>query len=384
MRLPRACSSASLLLAVLIAPAIPAQIAPRLQAGGGAGDWNDGWRPRAVVDGELVSPQVGWLRASLRGSFARGATPSSAPRVYLGTGATIAALVGEYGLFIGSDAVRRAAFRDAMEMPRVTAGGWRRFGDVVISLTTARRSARFATTSYFSRRVMVPITRVDSVSGGVDTVRVPGSVLDSARGNAVRRWSDLQLAVGWQRRRWSAELGLGGRRAGREVPGGAWVSAELALALTGPLALAVGASGTTGGRRFALDAEHRHVTVGFRIAPWSVRAHGVVPSAEAPGASFAALRLNDGRYRLSLRVPRARVVELSGDFTDWKAVTLVRLGDDLWTLTLPLAAGTHRLNIRVDGGQWLPPPGLVTMSDDFAGAVGLLVIESAAAERGGE
>jgi hypothetical protein len=31
--------------------------------------------------------------------------------------------------------------------------------------------------------------------------------------------------------------------------------------------------------------------------------------------------------------------------------------------------------VRVDGGSWVAPPGLTTMSDDFAGEVGLLVIE---------
>jgi hypothetical protein len=35
------------------------------------------------------------------------------------------------------------------------------------------------------------------------------------------------------------------------------------------------------------------------------------------------------------------------------------------------------LNVRVDGGSWIVPPGLTTMSDDFAGEVGVLVIEDA-------
>jgi 1,4-alpha-glucan branching enzyme len=77
-----------------------------------------------------------------------------------------------------------------------------------------------------------------------------------------------------------------------------------------------------------------------------------------------------------IEAPRARRIEISGDFTSWKPMALARAPDGRWTLTLPLGAGTHRLNARVDGGSWIVPPGLTTMSDDFAGEVGLLVIEA--------
>ena len=86
--------------------------------------------------------------------------------------------------------------------------------------------------------------------------------------------------------------------------------------------------------------------------------------------------VGEGSYRLALGAPRASRVEISGDFTQWKPVVLDRGGDGRWTLTLPLAAGTHRLNARIDGGSWIVPPGLTRMNDDFAGEVGLIVIEA--------
>jgi 1,4-alpha-glucan branching enzyme len=95
---------------------------------------------------------------------------------------------------------------------------------------------------------------------------------------------------------------------------------------------------------------------------------------DAVGA-FAVHAVGDGSYRLALRAPGAHRVEISGDFTGWRAVPLERGNDGQWTLTLPLAFGTHRMNARIDGGQWIVPPGLTTMSDDFSGEVGLLVIE---------
>jgi hypothetical protein len=42
---------------------------------------------------------------------------------------------------------------------------------------------------------------------------------------------------------------------------------------------------------------------------------------------------------------------------------------------LPLKPGKYQMNLRIDGGNWLVPPGLLSMSDEFGGTVGLLVIE---------
>ncbi len=42
---------------------------------------------------------------------------------------------------------------------------------------------------------------------------------------------------------------------------------------------------------------------------------------------------------------------------------------------LPLRAGSHRLLVRVDGGEWMPPPGLPAAPDEFGGRVGVLLVE---------
>ena len=46
-----------------------------------------------------------------------------------------------------------------------------------------------------------------------------------------------------------------------------------------------------------------------------------------------------------------------------------------WSVALPIERGKYQMNIRINGGQWTVPPGLLTMADEFGGAVGLLVIE---------
>jgi hypothetical protein len=33
------------------------------------------------------------------------------------------------------------------------------------------------------------------------------------------------------------------------------------------------------------------------------------------------------------------------------------------------------MNIRLDGGAWIVPPGLLTSTDEFGGLVGLVTIE---------
>ena len=40
-----------------------------------------------------------------------------------------------------------------------------------------------------------------------------------------------------------------------------------------------------------------------------------------------------------------------------------------------MAAGIHQINLRIDGGQWIAPPGMPTMKDGFNGEVGVLVIK---------
>jgi hypothetical protein len=67
-------------------------------------------------------------------------------------------------------------------------------------------------------------------------------------------------------------------------------------------------------------------------------------------------------------------VELNGDFTGWQPIALSSRADDSWTVTLPLAPGTYQLNVRIDGGPWVVPAGILPVSDEFGGRVGVLVI----------
>jgi hypothetical protein len=125
----------------------------------------------------------------------------------------------------------------------------------------------------------------------------------------------------------------------------------------------------------------RFVTLSLRIASRDARSVQPHPTGDATDASpIGATKLDVltviGRQRI-IRVyaPSARTVELNGDFTMWRAVSLTRGNDGWWTTECSIATGTHEMNIRINGGEWLAPPGLLTSRDEFGGTVGILTVE---------
>jgi 1,4-alpha-glucan branching enzyme len=91
--------------------------------------------------------------------------------------------------------------------------------------------------------------------------------------------------------------------------------------------------------------------------------------------SFVAERSHAGWVTLRVNAPLAQMVEVSGDFTNWTPVKLELASDGLWSTTFPINPGKYQMNLRLDGGKWLVPPGLLSMLDEFGGSVGLLIIE---------
>jgi hypothetical protein len=40
-----------------------------------------------------------------------------------------------------------------------------------------------------------------------------------------------------------------------------------------------------------------------------------------------------------------------------------------------MSAGIHHINMRIDGGTWIAPPGVPSIRDGFNGEVGVLVVK---------
>jgi hypothetical protein len=68
-------------------------------------------------------------------------------------------------------------------------------------------------------------------------------------------------------------------------------------------------------------------------------------------------------------------VEITADFTQWTPVVLAARPDGWWSLSRNLAGGTYQMNVRVDGGAWVVPVGLLSTRDEFGGLTGILTIE---------
>jgi len=234
---------------------------------------------------------------------------------------------------------------------------------------------------------------VRQTEAGVWTQRSNLTVLGSVSPVVVDdtlHYTDLQASLRYPQS--SFELGLAiGTRSGSVGPavGGtsrSWGTVSLVAWLTSRLAL-VGSGGN-----YPVDLTQgfpggRFVTLALRIGS---RANRTVESAtssprqltaaaeatvNAGIKSFEARTVRGTQRVLRVNAPSARAVEINGDFTHWSAIQLTRGSDGWWSATLPIAAGTYQMNVRIDGGAWLAPPGLMTSTDEFAGVVGILIVE---------
>jgi hypothetical protein len=207
-------------------------------------------------------------------------------------------------------------------------------------------------------------------------------------------YADTELWGGWARGRF--ELGgTAGLRTGDLGAGTrAWVSGGAALWIGPSYGLVAGAGaypaeivqGVPGGRFATLAFRVRAPGRGRSPAgasPAATLARAIsrsrapdAPTAAVPpaAAGFSVIAARRGHYRLALRAPLARRVELMGDFTNWEPVPLTRAPGGHWEVVLPLAPGARRFNVRVDGGPWTVPQGVPTVADDFGSVVGVLSI----------
>jgi hypothetical protein len=203
------------------------------------------------------------------------------------------------------------------------------------------------------------------------------------------KYTDAQASLAWKRE--VVDLGaLLGIRLGDQLTtlgtnARSWASASAVFWMTPRLGLVVSGGsypvdptqGFPGGRFVSLSL--RLTGVRRPTLPSSVQP-GQASSSPAPDvapavAGFTVKRVDDDLVTIRVDAPNGRLVEVSGDFTNWTPVQLVPAGGGWWSTTLPIKSGKYQMNLRVDGGPWIVPPGLLSMVDEFGGTVGLLVIE---------
>jgi len=188
------------------------------------------------------------------------------------------------------------------------------------------------------------------------------------------RFTDTFLSVSHAAAPWTLAASLG-VRAGSQLPSlpanrKVWGQVAATLAITEGLAM------VAGGGTYPVDFAQgfpggQFLSLGLRIRG-GVSAPLQAVAAPTPDLSDFSLRRTRTAVEFRVRAPRARLVELSADFTQWSNVRLQPVGAGWWTVSLPVAPGTHELNVRVDGGRWMVPPGTVPRRDEFGTVTGVI------------
>lgn len=202
------------------------------------------------------------------------------------------------------------------------------------------------------------------------------------------RYADSQLSLFWSRGNVDFQTLLGFRvgdqltnlgataRTWGSVSAVAWIKRHVAVVFAGGAYPIDPTQGFPGGR--FLSASIRLARGNTRQVDSSTPTAlpPITASAEAPVVEGFTWQ-RSGAHQVTLRVnaPRASSVEVNGDFTSWTPMRLTGSSDGWWSVTLPLDPGKYQMNLRIDGDKWIVPPGLLSMSDEFGGAVGLLIVE---------
>jgi hypothetical protein len=188
---------------------------------------------------------------------------------------------------------------------------------------------------------------------------------------------ELGLTGGWRSGSVGLEIG-GTSRTWGSLSALAWISSRVAIVASAGSYPVDFTQGYPGGR---------YATLALRIASRGVRRSSETTFTREVGsdrtvadarpiATDFAVQTASGRHRtIRIEARGAQTVEINSDFTRWRPTRLERSANGSWVLSLPLAAGTYQVNIRIDGGAWVAPPGLLTSTDEFGGVVGILVVE---------
>jgi hypothetical protein len=217
--------------------------------------------------------------------------------------------------------------------------------------------------------------------GGAVVTVSPAIVNDSLK------YTDSQASLYWKRERLDLGAVLGFRvgdqaittspsaRSWASVTAVAWMTPRVGLVASGGTYPIDPTQGFPGGR---------FVSLALRLATNGVRSRSPAPADDArPEAAaaavtgFSARRAGSGMVTLGAAAAGAQSVEITGDFTNWVPVRLTPGSSpaESWSVTLPINSGKYEMNIRINGGPWTAPPGLLSMLDEFGGSVGLLVVQ---------
>lgn len=324
------------------------------------------------------SPTRRGLQLSVGGFADRALLNETFAVASLGADARLSYRAGHSGAWLGREVLRDNKPTPVSPVPVVSGGGWHQWGNAIVTFSLSsfgsREGAQAATSHKETRPALSGPLAPDSGSRGAPRTLDTVTVVDSGTAGRRRAWNDAEVALHWSAGPVAFRGLIGTRFSTTSQPNETWGQVQGSVALAPDIAL-IAASGVHPSSAAYGISRARFVELGFRIAP-SVLKRPRLPTGVRPvAAAFAVEDAARGQRTLRIRVPSARSVELSGDFTNWKPIALSRTDDDRWEATLPIAPGIHRVAIRVDGDAWTPPPGVSTVPDEFQGTVGVIVVK---------
>jgi hypothetical protein len=336
-----------------------------------------------TISGSLLTPVYNHLRGEVIGNASRAFFDQSLSDDQLDAQGRLHMLFSQNsGIWVGGGVARpwRIAVVSAVD---VTGGGaWTRVGDAMLSGTytnffftkvAATRDSSGTTQSCGTHNDPVPLSGASGSSLSSSATSTGSS--DCRRQS---RFSDIEGSVNWTFG-WLELTGQAGYRFGDSYDvtpdSRRWAAGTAVVWITNRIAAVMGGGRVPANPSRGLPARN-YGNIGMMLSTSSIprTTVPVAPRTIAAVRDFEVRPLATGTQKITVRVGGVETVEVMGDFSDWTPLVLMRRGRDLWDITLPVTAGVHEINLRLDGGAWLAPPGLPTRRDSFNGDVGLLVV----------
>jgi hypothetical protein len=340
-----------------------------------------------IVSGTFTSPTVYGVRAEMIGNASRAIDDRSLGTDQIDVQTRIHFRFHEHGgLWFGGGVARpwRVAVFSAADV--TDAGGWGKLGSPTSKFGTATLTATF-TNFAFSKIASVhdtgsaQLSCASNSSSLADRSPMRGWFTESSSGTVCERQSrfgDLEGSLHWEVGAIELTAQMG-RRFGNSYDvtsdSRRWSTAMATIWLSDRIAIVGG-----GGRQPALPLRglpaRSFGMAGLELAYWPMSKTSVPVSLPRSVLvkSFEMRPASAGMHKIIIHVRGVETVDVMGDFSDWSPLMLQRRGRDLWELSVPMSPGMHQINVRVDRGAWMAPPGMPTMRDAFGGEVGLISI----------
>src|SRR5262245_22381434 len=341
-----------------------------------------------IVSGTFTSPTVYGVRAEMIGNASRAVDDRSLGNDQVDVQTRVHLQFRQRaGLWFGGGVARPWRLSVVSSADVADAGMWAKLGDAARAFGVATFTATFTNFSF------TKIESVHDTTSALSCATAPGPALGtnvalkplfnqatSATGACERqsRFGDLEGSLHWDLGALEVTAQYGHRFGDwYDVTADSrrWSAATGTVWLNDRVAVIAG-----GGRQPALPLRgipaRRYAMAGLELAYWPLAKSSVpVSLPHSPLVkSFEHHAGTAGLQKIIIRVGGVETVDVTGDFSDWSPLTLVRRGRDLWELSAPMSPGVHLIKVRVDKGQWVAPPNLPTTKDGFSGEVGLMVV----------